>query len=106
MTCVQCSALWSDELYRKGVLCIISEAMSHNYNRRFQEKKPDGRLKCPHYCHTDLTVYSYDITVLVSGEQKHYFHLWGLQKPLVIFSVLVKTMFFTISFHCTEILHY
>jgi hypothetical protein len=21
-----------------------------------------------------------DITVLVSGEQKHYFHLWGLQK--------------------------
>jgi hypothetical protein len=23
-----------------------------------------------------------DITVLVSGEQKHYFHLWGLQKPL------------------------
>jgi hypothetical protein len=25
--------------------------------------------------------------VLVSGEQKHFFHLWGLQKPLVIFSV-------------------
>jgi hypothetical protein len=30
-----------------------------------------------HYCLTDLTVDSNDITVLVSGEQKHYFHLWG-----------------------------
>jgi hypothetical protein len=39
-----------------------------------------------HYCLTDLTVDSNDITVLVSGEQKHYFHLWGLQKPLVAFS--------------------
>jgi hypothetical protein len=38
-------------------------------------------------CLTDLTVDSNDITVLFSGEQKHYFHLWGLQKPLVIFSV-------------------
>jgi hypothetical protein len=28
---------------------------------------------------------SNDITVLVSGEQNHYFHLWGLQKPLVAF---------------------
>jgi hypothetical protein len=27
------------------------------------------------YCLTDLTVDSSDITVLVSGEQKHYFHL-------------------------------
>jgi hypothetical protein len=41
-----------------------------------------------HYCLTDLSVDSNDITALVSGEQKHYFHLWGLQKPLV------KTMFF------------
>jgi hypothetical protein len=40
----------------------------------------------PHYCLTDLTVDSNDITVLVSGEQKHYFHLWGLQKPLVAFA--------------------
>jgi hypothetical protein len=48
-----------------------------------------------HYCLTDLSVDSNDITVLVSGEQKHYFHLWGLHKPLVIFpSLLVKTMFF------------
>jgi hypothetical protein len=39
-----------------------------------------------HYCLTDLTVDSNDITVLVSGEQKHYFHLWGLQKPLVAFA--------------------
>jgi hypothetical protein len=42
-----------------------------------------------------------DITVLVSGEQKHYFHLLGLQKPLVAFatfpSPLVKTMFFLLS---------
>jgi hypothetical protein len=35
---------------------------------------------------TDLTVDSNDITVLVSGEQKHYFHLWRLQKPLVAFA--------------------
>jgi hypothetical protein len=27
-----------------------------------------------------------DITVLVSGEQKHYFHLWGLEKQLVAFA--------------------
>jgi hypothetical protein len=45
-----------------------------------------------HYCLTDLSVDSNDITALVSGEQKHYFHLWGLQNhswpsPLVIFSV-------------------
>jgi hypothetical protein len=39
-----------------------------------------------HYCLTDLSVDSNDITVLVSGEQKHYFHLWGLQKPLVAFA--------------------
>jgi hypothetical protein len=24
--------------------------------------------------------------VLVLGEQKHYFHLWGLQKPLMAFA--------------------
>jgi hypothetical protein len=36
-----------------------------------------------HYWLTDLSVDSNDITALVSGEQKHYFHLWGLQKPLV-----------------------
>jgi hypothetical protein len=41
-----------------------------------------------HYCHTDLTVDSNDITMLVSGEQKHYFHLWELQKPLVAFATL------------------
>jgi hypothetical protein len=28
-----------------------------------------------HYCLTDLSVDSNDITALVSGEQKHYFHL-------------------------------
>jgi hypothetical protein len=39
-----------------------------------------------HYCLTDLSVDSVDITALVSGEQKHYFHLWGLQKPLVAFA--------------------
>jgi hypothetical protein len=39
-----------------------------------------------HYCLTDLTVDSNDITVLVSGEQKHYFHVCGLQKPLVAFT--------------------
>jgi hypothetical protein len=44
---------------------------------------------------TAITVDSSDITAQVSREQKHYFHLWGLQKTLVIFSVtpLVKTMF-------------
>jgi hypothetical protein len=51
---------------------------------------------------TDLTVDSNDITVLVSGEQTHYFHLWGLQKPLVIFSVPtrennVPTSLFTLT---------
>jgi hypothetical protein len=39
-----------------------------------------------HYCLTDLSVDSNDITALVSGQQKHYFHLWGLQKPLVAFA--------------------
>jgi hypothetical protein len=39
-----------------------------------------------HYCLTDLSVDSNDITALVLGEQKHYFHLWGLQKPLVAFA--------------------
>jgi hypothetical protein len=39
-----------------------------------------------HYCLTDLSVDSNDITALVSGEQKHYFHLWGLQKPLLAFA--------------------
>jgi hypothetical protein len=39
-----------------------------------------------HYCLTDLSVDSNDITALVSGEQKHYFHLWGLQKSLVAFA--------------------
>jgi hypothetical protein len=40
-----------------------------------------------HYCLTDLSVDStVDSTALVSGEQKHYFHLWGLQKPLVAFA--------------------
>jgi hypothetical protein len=39
-----------------------------------------------HYCLTDLSVDNNDITVLVSGEQKHYFHLWGLQKPLMAFA--------------------
>jgi hypothetical protein len=39
-----------------------------------------------HYSLTDLSVDCNDITALVSGEQKHYFHLWGLQKPLVAFA--------------------
>jgi hypothetical protein len=43
-------------------------------------------FKKMHYCLTDLSVDSNDITALVSGEQKHYFHLWGLQKPLVAFA--------------------
>jgi hypothetical protein len=58
------------------------------------------------YC-LDLTVDSNDITVFVSGEQNHYFHLWGLQKTTRDFfpSPLVKTMFFTIlPLHCTVIL--
>jgi hypothetical protein len=45
---------------------------------------------------------SNDITALVSGEQKHYFHLWGLQKPLVAFatrdffpSPLVNNVFYS-----------
>jgi hypothetical protein len=49
--------------------------------------------------------------VLVSGEQKHYFHLWGLQKPLVAFAT--RDFFRPYSFfyshstmHCTVILHY
>jgi hypothetical protein len=46
-------------------------------------KKMNGNR---HYCLTDLSVDSNDITALVSGEQKHYFHLWGLQKPLVAFA--------------------
>jgi hypothetical protein len=55
-----------------------------------------------HYC---LTMESNDITALVSGEQKHYFHLWGLQKPLVIFSVPThENNVFLLSFHCTVIL--
>jgi hypothetical protein len=33
-----------------------------------------------------LTYLCTEITALVSGEQKHYFHLWGLQKPLVAFA--------------------
>jgi hypothetical protein len=60
-----------------------------------------------HYCLTDLSVDSNDITALVSGEQKHYFHLWGLQKPLVIFSVPTReNNVFLLSFHRTVILHY
>jgi hypothetical protein len=58
---------------------------------------------------TDLTVDSNDITVLVSGEQKHYFHLWGLQKPLVAFatrdfftSPTRENNVFLLSFHCTK----
>jgi hypothetical protein len=50
---------------------------------------------------------SNNITVLVSGEQKHYFHLWGLQKPLVIYSVPTReNNVFLLSFHRTVILHY
>jgi hypothetical protein len=45
-----------------------------------------GDYYCTHYCLTDLSVDSNDITALVSGEQKHYFYLWGLQKPLVAFT--------------------
>jgi hypothetical protein len=53
------------------------------------------------------SVDSNDITVLVSGEQKHYFHLWGLQ----IFSVTLCTLFlnsrsknhFSVSAHNTPI---
>jgi hypothetical protein len=33
-----------------------------------------------HYCPTVITVDSNDITAQVSGEQKHYFHLWGFLK--------------------------
>jgi hypothetical protein len=46
----------------------------------------DEEVDNNHYCLTDLSVDSNDITALVSGEQKHYFHLWGLQKPLVAFA--------------------
>jgi hypothetical protein len=55
---------------------------------------------------------SNDITALVSGEQKHYFHLWGLQNhswpsPLVIFSVPTReNNVFLLSFHRTVILHF
>jgi hypothetical protein len=52
-----------------------------------------------HYCLTDLTepwsVDSNDITVLVSGEQKHYCHLWGLQKPLVVFATRENNVFYS-----------
>jgi hypothetical protein len=68
-------------------------------------------VACPHYCLTDLSVDSNDITALVSGDQKHYFHLWGLQKPLVAFAT--RDFFrphswkqcFLLSFHRTVILH-
>jgi hypothetical protein len=40
--------------------------------------------------HLLFTVDSNDITVLVSGEQNHYFHMWGLQKPLVAFATRLK----------------
>jgi glucan phosphoethanolaminetransferase (alkaline phosphatase superfamily) len=60
-----------------------------------------------HYCLTDLSVESNDITALVSLEQKHYFHLWGLQKPLVIFSVPTReNNVFLLSFHRTVMLHF
>jgi hypothetical protein len=67
-----------------------------------------------HYCLTDLSVDSNDITALVSGEQKHYFHLWGLQKPLVAFATALvifsvptrENNVFLLSFHRTVILHY
>jgi hypothetical protein len=36
-----------------------------------------------HYCLTDLTGDSNDITVLVLGEQKQYFHLWGQWKQQI-----------------------
>jgi hypothetical protein len=53
----------------------------------YQEQKSASIKKSfNHYCLTDLSVDSNDITALVSGEQKHYFHLWGLQKPLVAFA--------------------
>jgi hypothetical protein len=71
----------------------------------FQKAKQENSK--PHYCLTDLSVDSNDITALVSGEQKHYFHLWGLQKPLVIFSVPTReNNVFLLSFHRTVILHF
>jgi hypothetical protein len=60
-----------------------------------------------HYRLTDLSVDSNDITALVSGEQKHYFHFWGLQKPLVAFATRdffrphSWKQFFLLSFHRT-----
>jgi hypothetical protein len=44
---------------------------------------------------------SNDITVLVSGEQKHYFHLWGLQKPLVAFPTRENNVFTREYTQCT-----
>jgi hypothetical protein len=46
------------------------------------------------------------IYVLVSGEQKHYFHSEGLQKPLVAFATCVsiptrENNVFLLSFHCS-----
>jgi hypothetical protein len=52
----------------------------HYYSGRIATILPSENR---HYCLTDLSVDSNDITALVSGEQKHYFNLWGLQKPLV-----------------------
>jgi hypothetical protein len=71
------------------------------------EKSVDNK----HYCLTDLSVDSNYITVLVSGEQKHYFHLWESKNhswpsPLVIFSVPTReNNVFLLSFHRTVILH-
>jgi hypothetical protein len=74
---------------------------------RNQQNSVLGKPKYTHYCLTDLSVDSNDITVLVSGEQKHYFHLWGLQKPLVAFATrdfFRENDVFLLYFHCTVIL--
>jgi hypothetical protein len=53
----------------------------------------DVTIGFDHYCLTDPSVDSSDITVLVSGEQKHDFHLWGLQKPLAAFATRENNVF-------------
>jgi hypothetical protein len=61
----------------------IPEYCLSTYSLKKFEMRKIGK---EHYSLTDLSVDCNDITALVSGEQKHYFHLWGLQKPLVAFA--------------------
>jgi hypothetical protein len=76
--------LWDPELMN-----LIKAAKSLEEVTEVEKKLRVVMVSChgnTHYCLTDLSVDSNDITALVSGEQKRYFHLWGLQKQLVAFA--------------------